>query len=390
MTITLPRAYQNADIRQADVTQTMTDLYNVVQQINAGFTPVPANPTFTSVVVTGATNLNTLAATGNTTLNTLSVSGNATLNTLSATGNATLNTLSASGNATLNTVSASGNTSLSTLTATGQVSLGGAAGSESLQIGAAAGGADGRVQITGGSSASTTFPRIEAISSSGSNTWLSLSSAGTSGIRLWTGSFAAEQVRINHTASAINRLEITGGAAGVPPIVSSNGTDTNIPIFITTKGTGNIVFTNTGNTVNFQINGMSPGQVNYLSVSPATTGASPQLLARGTDTNVGILLNTQGSGQYLFTTGGGSAFTQASIAHVASAVNSFQISGNIAGSAPTLAVTGTDTNIDLALSTKGTGAVKFGTLTANADAPVTGYITIKDAGGTLRKLAVIA
>ena len=35
------------------------------------------------------------------------------------------------------------------------------------------------------------------------------------------------------------------------------------------------------------------------------------------------------------------------------------------------------------------GFVKFGTLTGNADTPVTGYITIKDSGGTARKIAVV-
>lgn len=51
---------------------------------------------------------------------------------------------------------------------------------------------------------------------------------------------------------------------------------------------------------------------------------------------------------------------------------------------------GTPADIDLTLQTKGAGVVRLGTLTANADAPITGYITIKDEGGTTRKLAVIA
>lgn len=51
---------------------------------------------------------------------------------------------------------------------------------------------------------------------------------------------------------------------------------------------------------------------------------------------------------------------------------------------------GTDANIDLQLNPKGTGNVRFGTFTVNADAPVTGYITVKDAAGNARKLAVIA
>jgi hypothetical protein len=36
------------------------------------------------------------------------------------------------------------------------------------------------------------------------------------------------------------------------------------------------------------------------------------------------------------------------------------------------------------------GTLSYGTFTGNADAPVTGFITITDSGGTTRKLAVIA
>jgi len=35
------------------------------------------------------------------------------------------------------------------------------------------------------------------------------------------------------------------------------------------------------------------------------------------------------------------------------------------------------------------GFVKFGSYTGNADTPVTGYVTIRDSGGTSRKLAVV-
>lgn len=54
-------------------------------------------------------------------------------------------------------------------------------------------------------------------------------------------------------------------------------------------------------------------------------------------------------------------------------------------------VAGTD--VDLALSPQngaGSGRVKFGTRIANADAPITGYIEIKDGAGNLRKLALIS
>ena len=47
-------------------------------------------------------------------------------------------------------------------------------------------------------------------------------------------------------------------------------------------------------------------------------------------------------------------------------------------------------NLDVVITPKGTGAVKFGTHSALAAETVTGYIVIKDAGGTTRKLAVIS
>lgn len=59
------------------------------------------------------------------------------------------------------------------------------------------------------------------------------------------------------------------------------------------------------------------------------------------------------------------------------------------GDVPALEARGTGSNVDIWIKPKGTGRVKFGTRTASADAPVTGYIEIIDAGGTLRRLAVI-
>ena len=71
-------------------------------------------------------------------------------------------------------------------------------------------------------------------------------------------------------------------------------------------------------------------------------------------------------------------------------VNFANIKNAATGSAIEIAATGDDTNIDFKLTPKGTGLMQFGTHTVNADAPVVGYITIKDSGGTTRKLACIA
>jgi hypothetical protein len=49
-----------------------------------------------------------------------------------------------------------------------------------------------------------------------------------------------------------------------------------------------------------------------------------------------------------------------------------------------------DDNLDVTLTPAGTGAVRFGTHAAVTTETVTGYIEIKDAGGTVRKIAVVS
>jgi len=130
--------------------------------------------------------------------------------------------------------------------------------------------------------------------------------------------------------------------------------------------------------------------VNYVEVLGASTGVSPVLQSTGSDTNVNAVFATKGTGAHLFRTNGNTANTQFQVAHTASAVNYLQVNGATTGNAATMSAQGSDTNIDIAFTPKGTGYVKFGTLTASSDVAITGYITIKDAAGTTRKLAVIA
>lgn len=87
---------------------------------------------------------------------------------------------------------------------------------------------------------------------------------------------------------------------------------------------------------------------------------------------------------------GQNGLSVARFADTAGAANNLQFAAAATGGAPQIVATGTDANVDLRLTTTGTGVVRFGTMTANADAPITGYISIKDSGGTARKLAVIA
>lgn len=70
--------------------------------------------------------------------------------------------------------------------------------------------------------------------------------------------------------------------------------------------------------------------------------------------------------------------------------NYFRVFSHVAGNSPGIQAEGTDANIDIRLIPKGTGRVRLGTHAESADAPITGYIEVKDAGGTVRKLAVIS
>jgi hypothetical protein len=77
--------------------------------------------------------------------------------------------------------------------------------------------------------------------------------------------------------------------------------------------------------------------------------------------------------------------------HAANGVNYASLTNAAAGSPVLVSAAGTDTNIDISLVTKGSGVVRFGAWTSNADAAINGYVLIRDVvTGTLRKLATIA
>jgi hypothetical protein len=180
---------------------------------------------------------------------------------------------------------------------------------------------------------------IAAVGSSTGNVSFNFSGSGTGGFsyvansgshRFWS-SGANEQFRINHTASAVNYVQVTGAATGGTPVISMQGSDANIGVVYRSKGTGVHIFQNSSGNWLLRVGNPTGTLVNY----PLTFAS-------------------------------------------------------VSGSPSGLQVEGTDTNIDLALTPKGTGNVRFGTYTASMALTIQGYIEIKDSGGTVRKLAVIA
>lgn len=130
-----------------------------------------------------------------------------------------------------------------------------------------------------------------------------------------------------------------------------------------------------------------PGSVNYVQFAGSASN-TPTLATTGSSTDVNLVVLPKGAGVILL---GGNVTAEAlRVSKGVSGGNALQVNGAAAGSAPALVSRGADTNVDLALTPKGTGQVRFGTLTATVDVPITGYIEVKDAAGTIRKLAVIS
>lgn len=195
-----------------------------------------------------------------------------------------------------------------------------------------------------------------------------------------------EQFRvIDSGASAVNYVQARGGGSGSGASVEAAGVESNINLNITSLGTGSVrLFTNNKAQEQLRVS-HTASAVNYVQVTGATTGGSSLVLAQGSDTNVSLALASKAGGYLSFRTN--TSTEQFRVYNTTSAVNRVEITGSIANAAPIVAVAGTDTNIDLTLTPKGTGLVRFGTYTAGAPT-ATGYISIKAANGTTYKVLV--
>jgi hypothetical protein len=269
------------------------------------------------------------------------------------------------------------------MSSNGVWSLGGALGAESLRVNPVA-SAVNFWDFYGGVSGSDPylFP-----GGSDANRGLIYLTKGSGTHLFMTGtSLANTQFAVAHTASAVNYLQVTGDS-DVFPKLSAQGSGTNVAMVYVTKGNQSHFFQTSGGTNQFVV-GHTASAVNFLHVTGALTNVGPSVEARGSDANIDLGYITKGTGSHFFTTGGGvSVITQLLVSHTASAVNRVQVTGSATGNAATISTSGSDTNIDLALTPKGTGLLRFGTYTAGILAQ-TGYIQIKDAAGNTRNLLV--
>jgi len=188
-----------------------------------------------------------------------------------------------------------------------------------------------------------------------------------------------------------------GGALGTPSsgtVTNLTGTasiDINGSVGATTQSTG--AFTtlrSTGSTLLGGASGFEQVRINpvasrlqYILFSANTTSNIQKIGVVGSS-NLGINCET---GSIRFCTASNDTLMQFVVNSTASAVNYVAVTGAATGGSPVVSAEGSDTNINLRLTPKGTGTLQFGTYTSSVITQ-TGYITITDAGGTSRRLLV--
>jgi hypothetical protein len=198
-------------------------------------------------------------------------------------------------------------------------------------------------------------------------------------------------MRLVSVGSAVNYFTVTNSAAGGALSVAASGSDTNIPITITPKGSSpvNVPGINVTNQFTTGIaNGMTitvagvlqlnansgivmqlwcpSSSVNRFAVQAAATNFYPVLKTLGSDTNVGMVFVTKGAVGIVFNTNGdgtgngsGNGITQLVVDHTASAVNWWSLQGSATGNALQMTAVGSDSSINVSFRSKGAGYFNF-------------------------------
>lgn len=166
------------------------------------------------------------------------------------------------------------------------------------------------------------------------------------------------QFAIGPVASAVNYLQVAGQTTGVGPTLLATGSDTNVRINFQSKGTGGFLFSlAAGSAPNFYVTGLGT-EVNYVQIQGGATGAGVNISAQGSDANIQTNIFSKGAANIVLYAGGG-ARPLATFVDATSGVNYFQFTTSATAVNPTLGVSGSDTNIGLDFTSKGTGSIRI-------------------------------
>jgi hypothetical protein len=205
----------------------------------------------------------------------------------------------------------------------------------------------GATTATTGKFTSVTTPSVTATTND-----LTLSAISTGAVNLATA--GGTQFQIANTASTTNYLATTGSNGGTPALYSA-GASTNIGTNIVSKGTGSVAFYTNGGVVQ-QVVSHTASAVNYVQITGGATGNSPVISAQGSDAAVALSFTSKSTNAIRFLSNN-AANLQFRIVGTNTAVNNLAVTGTIATNAPSLSSEGSDTNISMAFQPKGTGAI---------------------------------
>lgn len=131
-------------------------------------------------------------------------------------------------------------------------------------------------------------------------TSLALSVGAAEQIRLSSGNISMGGAPGGHAfavttpASNVNQVTVTGSAAGGTPSLAASGTDANIPLALSAKNIAPVRLNSRGN-IALEVNAVAT-PVNFVRINGSGAAAPPQITAQGTDTNVNLLLLGKGTG----------------------------------------------------------------------------------------------
>lgn len=103
-------------------------------------------------------------------------------------------------------------------------------------------------------------------------------------------------------AGSANTVTIAGASTGDKPTFTTSGSDTNIGMTLTAKGTTSFVFGNASGDW-FHVTGPTT-PANYVTESGAAAGGDVSLITAGSDTNVSLDLTPKGTGVIKISSGG--------------------------------------------------------------------------------------
>jgi hypothetical protein len=129
---------------------------------------------------------------------------------------------------------------------------------------------------------------------------LALSAGGVEQMRVAAGSVSIGGVQGNHSLAVstpvgtVNHVTVSGGVIGGTPSLSATGLEMNIPLALSAKNTAPVRLNSRGN-IAFEVNAVAT-PVNFVRINGAGAAAPPQITAQGVDTNVNLLLLGKGTG----------------------------------------------------------------------------------------------